>query len=138
MSCLAVVLVLLSMALAVHAEPAERVSMRTADLIAVPLVAFEAAGPTHTRPYRLIMSIVPVSAVETHPFGRNGDSTSRLTIAIAAKQETEWKTSYNATRFGDSARASLLSVLRFESRGERIEIKPRRHSLSIAWRMDLH
>lgn len=139
MSCLAVVLMLLSMALAAHAaEPANRVSMRTSNLISAPLVAFEAAGPTPARSYQLILSIVPASAAETHPFGQNGDSTSRLAIAIEPKPEIEWKASSSMTQFGDSARASLSSVLRFESHGGIIEIKPRRHSLMIEWRMDWH
>jgi hypothetical protein len=120
------------------AEPVDRAFMGTSDLISVPLAAFQAAGPAHTRSYQLILSIVPVPAVETHPFGRNGDSTSRLAIAIEAKQQIEWKASSTVTRFGDSARASLLPVLRFESYGGRIEIKPRRHSLSVGWRMDFY
>ena len=112
--------------------------MRTADLLAVPLVAFEAARPTHTHPYQLILGIVPIHAVENHAVVGNGEPTSRLAIAIEVKQEIEWKTSSNVIQFGDSARTSLLPVLRFESHGGGIEIKPRRHSLSIGWRIDFH
>ena len=139
MSCLAVVLVLLSITLAARAaEPADHVSMRTSDLLSVPLVAFEAVRPTHTRPYQLILGIVPVHAVENRAFVRNGDPTARLAIAIEAKQEIEWKASSSIIQFGDSARTSLLPVLRFESHGGGIEIKPRRHSLSLGWRMDFN
>lgn len=137
MSCLAVALMLLSMALVAHgAEPADLVSMRASNLRSVPLVAFEATGPTQARPYQLIVNIVTLSPADTHPFGQNGDSTLRLAIAIEPKPVIEWKASSGVTHFGDGTRASLSSALRFESQGGLIEIKPHRHSLSIGWRMD--
>ena len=133
------VLVFLLITLAAHAaEPEDHVSIRTFDLISVSFVNFEIARPMHPHPFQMMMRIMPTPGVDTHPFGRYGDSTSRLAIAIEAKLEIEWKSSSNVTQIGDRTRASLLSVLRFESRGERIEVKPRRHSLSIEWRMYIH
>lgn len=138
MSSLVFLLVLLSTALAAHAAEPIDFYTRTADPILVPLIAFEPAGSKRIPSYQLVLSIVPVRPLQTLAFGLSGDANTRLGIAVDARQQFRWKGGTNLTPVGNSARASLMSVLRFDSHEGYVEIHPRRNSLSITWRMDFH
>lgn len=59
----------------------------------------------------------------------------RLHLVVAEpKKETIWSTNSRWKFAAGNGRTSLSPSLRFESKGETLEIKPRRHSFWIVWR----
>ncbi len=92
-----------------------------------------ADGQPRNKPYRLTLSLVPVRYPEANRFGPGFSSVSRVSPAVDAQPEVAWAGGDSATRYVDGARAAWLPLLRFETKGERLEFKPRRHSLSIQW-----
>jgi len=134
MRCPGFEILLMGMAVAAHAAAPENSSFfSTPDLPTVDIVQFEANGPARTALYRLTLSIVPTRSVDTGPFGSELGSTPRLTPVIERPKEIAWAASANRMKFGGSDGSSWSPSMRFESKGERLEIRPRRHSLSINW-----
>lgn len=134
MRCLGVKLALLGMAVAAHAaEPRNSAFFRNPDLPSVQIVQFDSDGLVRAAPYRLTLSIVPIASSDTAPFGPRFGSTSRLPAAIERQKEIAWAENSNLTKILGSDGTSLSPRLRLESNGQRLEIRPRRHSLAIAW-----
>jgi len=126
-------LLLLGMAVATQAaEPGNALSPGHLDLLTVQPQQFDADGLARARPYRLTLSLVPVRPDDSTSFGPGFSYPSRLSPVVETQKEVAWATRSNST-FLDGARAAWLPLLRLETKGERLEIKPRRHSLSIQW-----
>ena len=85
-------------------------------------------------PYRFNANITLTRSEDAAPAGSGFGNTPRLHIVAEPKKEATWSTSSRWQVTPDSDRISLSPVLRFESKGERFEIKPRRHSIWVGWR----
>lgn len=85
-------------------------------------------------PYRLNMNIALTRSADTTPAGSGFSNAPRLHLIAEPKKETAWSTDARWKTTPDSDRISLSPLLRFDSKGERIEIKPRRHSVWVGWR----
>ena len=85
-------------------------------------------------PYRLNTSIALGRSADTAPVGSVFSNTPRLYLVAEPKKESVWSTDARWQVAPDSEQVSLSPVLRFESKGERIEIKPRRRSIWFEWR----
>lgn len=84
-------------------------------------------------PQRLNVSVVLTRSDDT-AVGSEFSNMPRLHRVNDLKKETSWSTNARWQVTPDSDRVSLSPVLRFESKGERLEIKPQRHSVQITWR----
>jgi hypothetical protein len=136
MRCPGFVLLFLWMAVAANAaEPENGVFSRNRELPTLQIVQFDSAGQERVKPYRLILSVVPIPSADTSSFGPRFGSASQLPAVIERQKEISWVANTNRTDVFGKDRASLLPLLRLESKDERLEIRPRRHSLSIEWRM---
>lgn len=83
-------------------------------------------------PYRFNASITLARLADVA--GSELGNTPRLHIVAAPQKEIIWSTNSRWQVTPDSDRVSLSPVLRFESKGERVEIKPRRNSIWVGWR----
>lgn len=96
--------------------------------------------PTHSGAdrllsYRFNINIAFTRLTDTASAGPvSGNNAPRLHIIAEPKKEAAWSTDARWKTTPDSDRISLSPLLRFESKGERIEIKPRRHSVWVGWR----
>jgi hypothetical protein len=125
------------MAAAVHAGPAEEaLFVPDLDLFTTPTVQFDVHGLTRATHYRLTGGIVPVNANDA-PFGLGLNGASRALPAVERHKDIAWTSTSNTGLF-NSDRTSLAVQLRLESKGERLELIPRRHSVWILWRKELH
>jgi hypothetical protein len=131
-------LVLLGMAVTAQAaQPESIVFVPKLDLLTVQPVQFDADGLARTPRYRFTASIELIHPADAAPFGLGFNSTSRLTPAVEPQKETAWAPDANWTRFFDSDRTSLSPRLRYESKGQQLEVRPRVHSVWIQWRKEL-
>lgn len=90
------------------------------------------------RPYRISMSFALTRSMDSAPIGAGLSYTPRLHPVANPKKETAWPTNARWQIARDSGRVSLSPLLRFESAGERIEVKPRRHSFQVVWRKEFY
>jgi hypothetical protein len=104
------------------------------DLLTVQTVQFDLGVPASVSHYRFTASIALTPTADTAPYGFWFSRTSRLTSAVELQKEIIWATNSNWMRFFDSDRKTLAPLLRFESNGQQIEIRPRSHSLWLQWR----
>jgi len=89
-------------------------------------------------PYRFKTDVVFARPDNATPAGSGGlSNTLRLRLVTKPKEEVVWPTN-SRWQISNSDRASLSPVLHFESKGERIEIKPRHHSIWVVWRKALN
>jgi hypothetical protein len=119
------------------AQPEISVFSTNLDLFTVQTVQFDANGLARTSRYRFTASIVPIHSGDTAPFGFGFSNTSHLTPAVEGQKEIAWATNPEWTRCLGGDRTSWSPRLRIESRGQRFEIIPRRHSVWIQWRKEL-
>lgn len=127
-------LALLGMATATHAvEPVAGFFAPGLDLLTVQIVQSDARGLVRPTPYRLTLSIVPIRAADTVTYGFGPTSASVLNSAVERQRDIAGSSVTNRTQFFDVGRASLPPLLRLESNGERLEIRPRRRSVSVQW-----
>lgn len=125
-------LALLVMAVAANAAEWENgVFFRQPDLLTVHIAQFDFGGLARAQPYRLSLSIVPIYSAVNVTFGSGLNHTSQLPPVTESRNA--WATTNNWGQFFDKDHPSSLPLLRLESKGERFEIKPRRHSVSIQW-----
>lgn len=126
---------LLGMAIAAHAtEPEDRAFLRNTNQPAVQIVQLDTVGSARVKPFLLILSIVPVPSSDAAPFRLGFDDPGRLPATVEKKKEIAWAANANWPEVLGRDRASLVPHLRLELNGERVEIRPRRHSLSLEWR----
>lgn len=122
---------LMSIGLAVTANKAQSEENSFAtdlDILAIQPVRSSVGGPF---PYQLKTDVVPVRPENAAKSG--GSNTLRLRLVTRQKEESVWPTN-SRWQISSGDRTSLSPVLHFESKGERIEIKPRRHSVWVVWR----
>lgn len=85
-------------------------------------------------PYRFNTSITLTHPTDITPAGSGFGNTPRLHIVVEPKKEVAWSVNSHWQVTQGSDRISLSPVLRFESKDERIEVKPRRNSIWVGWR----
>ena len=89
-------------------------------------------------PYRINTHFMLARSEDAAPVGSVFSNTPKLHFVAEPKRETLWPTNerwqLTSGSDHDAGRISLAPVLRFESKGEQIEIKPRRKSIWIVWR----
>lgn len=100
------------------------------DLATLQFVQFDADGRLRNTPYRLSLSLVPIRPANAF---EPGFATAARAMAID-ERPGNWLGRDSRTLWADSEGPSLAPMLRLETKGERLELKPRRHSLSIQWR----
>jgi len=88
-------------------------------------------------PYRFKTDVVLARTDNFTPAGSGLSNTLRLRLVAKPKEEVVWPAN-SRWQISNSDRASLSPVLHFESKGERIEIKPRHHSIWVVWRKALN
>lgn len=128
--CLAAIFV--GLAVAAHtARSEESPFTRDLDILTIQPVY---SGTEWLFPYRLDMNIALAHSEDNAPAGSVSGNTLRLRLISEPKEEASWPTSARWRIAPDGERTSLSPVLRFESKGGRIEIKPRRQSIWVVWR----
>ena len=85
-------------------------------------------------PYRLNLNVALTRSADTPPFGSGFGNTSMLENIAGPTKETVWPTNAPWQFTPNNAPVSLRTLLRFESKDERLDIKPKRHSFSVEWR----
>lgn len=88
-------------------------------------------------PYRLSAGVAFTRSEDAAPVGPVFNSTPRPHFVAEPKQEAIWPTNARWQFASDGDRVSLSPLLRFGSKEERIEIKPRRHSIWFVWRKEI-
>lgn len=128
-------LMLFGLTVAAHTAWAKEGSFASnLDIFAIQSVRSYADG---LLPYRLNTEIV-LARQEGYASGRSMFSNApQLHIVAEPKQEAVWPISSRWHITPENERFSLSPVLRFESKGERIEIKPRLNSIWFIWKKAL-
>lgn len=126
----------IGLAVAVHTAWSEEGPFSTdLDILAVQAVR---ADTYWFFPYRLNTHLVLDRSENAAAVGSVFSNTPRLHLVAEPGREALWPTNASWQITSDSDRdaghVSLAPVLRFESKGEQIEIKPRRKSIWIVWR----
>jgi hypothetical protein len=135
---LGIALVLLGLAAATHAAPpGDGIFLPSLDLLAVQPMQFDAAGLARATPYRFTAGIVPIPVTGNAPSGVVFGNTSRASSTLSPHEETSWTANAGWTQFIGGDRTSWSPLLRVESKAERLELVPRRHSVWIQWRRSL-
>jgi len=88
-------------------------------------------------PYRLKTNVVITRATGTAPAASELSYTPRLHLFIETKKADRFSDARQQILF-ETGLASLAPILRFESKGGQVDIKPRRHSVWVVWRKDFH
>jgi len=129
-------LVFVGLAVAAHTAQSEESSFASdLEILTIQPVRSDAVWP---HPYRISMNIALTRSADTTPIGSGLSYTPRLHPVANPKKETTWPTNARWQIARNSDRISLSPLLRFESEGERIEIKPRRHSFQVVWRKEFY
>lgn len=125
-------LVFAGLAVAAHTAQSEESSFAPdLDILTIQPVRSDADS---LLPYRLNMNIALTRSADTAPVGSGFNNAPRLHLIAEPIKEAVWPTAARWQVTPDSDRISLSPLLRFESKGERFEIKPRRHSVWVGWR----
>lgn len=85
-------------------------------------------------PDRLNTSVALTRSADTEPIDPGFGNTPRSHLVAKPKQETVWPANARWQIAPGSDGASFSPLLRLESKGERIDIKPRRNSIWVVWR----
>lgn len=129
-------LVFVGLAVAAHTAQSEESSLASdLEILTIQPVRLDADW---LRPYRISMNIALARSMDSAPIGSGLSHTPRLHPVANPKEETAWPTNVRWQIAHDSDRISLSPLLRFESAGERIEVKPRRHSFQVVWRKEFY
>lgn len=125
-------LVFVGLAIAAHTAQSEESSF--AHDMSILTIQPVRSGADRLLPYQFNVSVVLTRPADTTPVGAGFSNTPRLHLVTEPKKDTVWPIDAHWQATPDSDRISLSPLLRFESKGERIEIKPRRHSIWVGWR----
>src|SRR5450631_2878260 len=136
--CFAVVI--LGMGIAAHAvEPVNSVPVASPSQLPARSAKFVAGGLARPEAQPLVLTIVPNRAANTTTLAlrkRLNGSVSALTAGSETKKGGEWAPHGN--RLLDNGRPSLPPILRFQSKGQGLDIRPGRHSMSLQWSKTFH
>ncbi|MFA6971986.1 MAG: hypothetical protein WC208_11375 [Gallionella sp.] len=86
------------------------------------------------RTYRLSANIALTRSEVSTPFGSEFGYFPERSIVIDPQKNTAWTANPTWQFSPGGGSVFLSSLLRFESKADRIEIKPKRHSISFIWR----
>lgn len=89
-------------------------------------------------PYRLKANFPLNQSADVVSTDAAPDNMPKLHLVAEPKKPASWPTSSGWQTAPGNDRAILSPILRFESKGERLEIKPYRRSLWVVWRQSLH
>lgn len=132
-------LVLLGLAFAAQAAaPENNAFLHDSDLPNVQIAQFNLDGPVRARSYRLSLSIVPVRTTNNTPFGSAHNSAYQVPPMAERGKEIAWATDDSRKHFFGGQHSISVPLLRLETKGERLELRPRRNSLSIQWTKTLY
>ncbi|MFA7279321.1 MAG: hypothetical protein WC100_04450 [Sterolibacterium sp.] len=135
-------LVLLGMTVVAHAAaPENGLVSNEFDFPSVQIAQFNLGRATRSQSYQLSLGLVPVVTMRKagiSPYGPGLSSSYRAPVTEALAKDVAWTTNDHWTNFIDSKAATPTPFLRLETKGERIEIRPRRSSISIRWVKAFH
>lgn len=94
--------------------------------------AISNTGAQHA--YRLSTGIALTRSEIVTPFGSEFGNPAGRSDVIDPQKNTAWTANPTWQLSPGGGSAFLSSLLRFESKTDRIEIKPKRHSISFTWR----
>ena len=125
--------VFVGLAVAAHTAQSEEGSFApNPDILTIQLVRSDADW---LLPYRLNTNVALTRSEDSAPAGSGFSNTPRLFLVAEPKKEAVWSTNARGQITSDSGRASLSPLLLcFESKQERLEIKPRRDSVWVVLR----
>ena len=125
--------VFVSLAVAAHTAQSEEGSFALKkDILSIKPVSSD----THWQPsYRLNTNVALTRSEDSAPAGSGFSNTPRLFLVAEPKKEAVWSTNARRQITPDSGCSSLSPILLcFESKQERLEIKPRRDSVWVVLR----
>jgi hypothetical protein len=125
--------VFVGLALAAHTAHSEEGSFApNPDILTIQLVRSDADW---LLPYRLNTNVALTRSGDSAPAGSGFSNTPRLFLVAEPKKEAVWSTNARRQITSDSGCSSLSPLLLcFESKQERLEIKPRRDSVWVVLR----
>lgn len=88
-------------------------------------------------PFRIKAGVVLTTSEYTDAVGVGFSDASQLHLVTMPKNEIIWLANSRVKMTPSSNTVSIFPILRFESKGEQIELKPGRRSFSIEWRKAL-
>ncbi|MDH4216143.1 MAG: hypothetical protein OEV23_04510 [Gallionella sp.] len=120
------------MGLAISSQSArsEAFSARDLDIFTVQPIY---TGSAWQLPFKLKLDIVLGRTWKSTTAQAGSSNILQLGLSAEPKENAAWPTNALMQVAPSNERASLSPVMRFESKGERIEIKPRRSSISFVW-----
>lgn len=134
MRCLCFGWVLLGMGLIAHAaEPEHSPFFLAGDRPSLRILQFNTDGMARSASYRLSLHIVPIRSTAGSPYASGFSTVSPLPSIAEGQKDVAWANGAHLTKYFDRSSPLVRPLLRLESNGERFEIRPRRHSLSIHW-----
>lgn len=129
-------LMFVGMAVAAHtARSEEGFFARDLDILTIQRAP---SGADWLFPYQVRTDIVLARSGNIVPVGYGFSNALRLGLVAEPKEETAWSTNARWQIAPSSDRTSLSPILHLESKGDRLEIKPRRNSISVVWRKAFH
>ena len=128
---------LMSIGLAVTANKAQSEESSFAPDQDMPAVYPAYSGTDWLYPYRPKADVVLARVENTAAPGPEFSIALRPHLASRQKEQAAWSTN-SRWQFSNGDRTSFSPVLRFDSDGKRIEIKPRRDSIWVVWRKALN
>lgn len=132
-------LVMLGMAvMAQAAAPENNAFINDHGLPSMQIAQFNVDDPVRPRSYRLSLSIVPVHAADAVSFGSGVNNEYRVPPVAERGKEIVWAGNSSRTQFFGSDYSTSVPLLRLETKGERLEVRPRRNSISVQWIKSLH
>lgn len=127
-------LVFIGLTVMTHAAgAAENLFARDVDILALQMARSEAGW----LPYRLDASVAFARTEDSPPAKSVFNNTPRLYLVAETKLRAVWPTSARWQIAPDNDSMSLTPVMRFESKKDRIEIKPQQHAIWFVWRKAL-
>lgn len=117
-----------------EARSEDEIALHDLDIVKVQVVP-DADG---LFPYHINAKFVLARAKDTVQAGAEFSATPQMSLVAEPKKEAAWATGSNWKVTPGSDRARLSPSLRFESKGVRIEIKPRLHSIWFLWRKSVN
>lgn len=117
-----------------EAQSEEEIAVHDLDIVKIQVVP----GTDGLFPYYFNARIELVRTKDTALVGTKFSATPQMSLVAEPKKEAAWSTGSAWKVTPGSDRARLSPSLRFESKGVRIEIKPRLHSIWFLWRKSVN
>lgn len=132
MFCMRFCLVFVGLLVAAHAARSEEdFSVSDLDILKIQV---ERSDADWLIPYRIDANVMFTRSKDAGSAGSDFSSEPQIYVVAEPKPETAWATKSHWEITHGSGNTSLSPLLRFESKGVRIEIKPRLHSIWFIWR----